>query len=323
MTKRGPATPHCRATLSHTVRQSRIGARSKTEKKKETETERAGAGGSPLPQPAEAGVAEGWSPRASLPKRRQRQVPLRGPSAPGSPRRRSAATAGGLGIRPRNCRCRARVCGRCAGGHPTDGCTATPPPVCPQLPGPAPGLGQNLPLPMGDPRMPPVPPERVQAGTQGPEARRWRHLAAAPRGAALAGPPPPPTEPRPPSLSPPVGPEPTRPRSADQGATAGALVADSGQEGISESGSQGGDSVSVTGPSEAHPSPSAAKTSPFGSAPTATSSPITRDSSHTDPAPDDLADTTLKATTSRSRPTLSTTPASPLASFPNPGSMPW
>ena len=34
VTKRGPATPHCRATLSHTVRQSRIGAKSKTKKKR-------------------------------------------------------------------------------------------------------------------------------------------------------------------------------------------------------------------------------------------------------------------------------------------------
>ena len=32
VTKRSPAAPHCRATLSHTVRQSRIGAKSKAEK---------------------------------------------------------------------------------------------------------------------------------------------------------------------------------------------------------------------------------------------------------------------------------------------------
>ena len=80
MTKRSPAAPHCRATLSHTVRESHIGAKSKTEKETETKTETAGAGGSPLPQPAEAGAAEGWSPRASLPRRRQRPVPLRGTS---------------------------------------------------------------------------------------------------------------------------------------------------------------------------------------------------------------------------------------------------
>ena len=39
------------------------------ETKKERQTNKtAGAGGAPLPQPAEAGVAEGWSPRAQPPR---------------------------------------------------------------------------------------------------------------------------------------------------------------------------------------------------------------------------------------------------------------
>ena len=33
MTKRSPAAPHCRATLSHTIRQSRIGAKKNTQEK--------------------------------------------------------------------------------------------------------------------------------------------------------------------------------------------------------------------------------------------------------------------------------------------------
>ena len=65
VTKRSPAAPHCRATLSHTVPQSRIGAKSKAEKKKR-KRKRLGPGGSPLPQPAEAGAAEGWSPEVFL-----------------------------------------------------------------------------------------------------------------------------------------------------------------------------------------------------------------------------------------------------------------
>ena len=75
VTKRGPATPHCRATLSHTVRQSRIGAKSKTEKRKKRKRKRLGPGGRHSPNrprpaspkagaqgPASRGAGNGRSP---------------------------------------------------------------------------------------------------------------------------------------------------------------------------------------------------------------------------------------------------------------------
>ena len=216
----------------------------------------------------------------------------------------------------RNCRRRAGVCGRCAGGHPTDGCTA--PPVCPNCQGPHPAWDRSCEYQR----------EIREYHFHRQNAAKRAHKAQGQGGGATwplppeewppLVPPPPPTEPRPPPLSPP---EPTRPRSPDQGARQGAgqvarqgagqvarqgadqgarQGADQGArqgaaQGRGQASDDGGDNnTSATGPSEAHSSPSAATTSPFGSAPTATSSPTTWDSS---------PNSTLKAATPRSRPT--------------------
>ena len=160
----------------------------------------------------------------------------------------------------RNCRRRAGVCGRCAGGHPTDWCTD--PRSAPTVRAPT-RLGTG-PVRTSGKSASAISTTRTRpSGHLRPRAKEVAPPGRCPRRSG-------PRCPRPPPLSPPVGSEPTRPRSADQGEQ------DRGQEGISDSESQGddgGDNASATGPSEAHSSPSAATTSPFGSAPTATSSP--------------------------------------------------
>ena len=72
VTKRSPAAPHCRATLSHTVRQSRIGAKRNAEAKKKNRN----------------GNGDGWGRGVATPPtgrgRRRRRLEPRGqpPAAP-------------------------------------------------------------------------------------------------------------------------------------------------------------------------------------------------------------------------------------------------